>query len=1045
MKKKLYLGIPELINSQIFEDISASEADLKFVIVPDQFKLSMESHLAEKNGGGLMTIEVLSFSRLASRLVINQKLTPISQIGRNLLIMDLMRDLRSQLIFFGKNHSKYSFATRLGHLFSQMTEPIPRPERPNRLDAKISDINLIFEHYNRRIEGKYIDDERFIKLASGYCESTELLRDTDIFILHYNHMTENELALLGSISKNAKNTTIAIHHQNHPAFHYTQRLIDSLPSEFLDCQTHFYGEQCLSGARPSNPAQIADYLFAPRPKLIDPIKLVDPSPVRILCADSVHDEVCLVASEIVKLLLEGVSPTQIAVICPELDGYRLKIASTFPLYNLPFFIEEKMTLRNNPLREFLLAFMDFVINPTNIDPVLKLLKSGIFPAPDYQIKSFEIFCIENGVRFDTFRASDYSLYHGIINIFKDIKERFRARQYSVSDFFKKLYSLMQKDYELGGSDYSIYRRLKNHSNKKDGDQINSRIINEIYNDNEMGLKIWNAFTDVVDQIYALAEEGTKSLTDLREIIENATANLSFGNVPTGHDHIAVGRPNRARTHEREYQFVMGALDGSFPKVYSDHSIFTSMERDSLEVVRSFNNLRDLEEEKFDLYVTISSPKKQIIFSYPRDGDNSPSLILSSIEELFGLRAEMVHSPNISLARPDIALQNFAKIKEFNLEKWFQKNRKSEYQDLVRFKDFDVNLKKTRIKFAHIIEDSIRTSVTAVNKYANSPFVYFLESVLRLKEIRPYKVDHLFVGNLIHYGLEKYVLNQYLKGEPLSMEEYLKQAKLPTYLKKAEEIFIQIKEEEGNLFATVPNNKAIMKKLKKSLALAAMTVDYHILTGRFRPADCELEFNDFKLGKFIFKGKIDRYDIAEFEPNQKLFRIIDYKTGGKDFKMSSITGGSDIQLYVYSKYIEEYEGADLAGFYLFNTASNNYISESSDLELYHRNPLDGATAFSETVISASSGNSSSNTVLKSVSMNKVGKINMRSKNRFFTNDEESIDNRIITKKDIEKAVGDILEAVYNSMEEGRIDADSLVEPCQGKSYYNKYDCIYMGKV
>ena len=77
---------------------------------------------------------------------------------------------------------------------------------------------------------------------------------------------------------------------------------------------------------------------------------------------------------------------------------------------------------------------------------------------------------------------------------------------------------------------------------------------------------------------------------------------------------------------------------------------------------------------------------------------------------------------------------------------------------------------------------------------------------------------------------------------------------------------------------------------------------------FVPADFELSIGKGKEleplvleipggGRISVEGKIDRVDVME-KPSGKYIRVVDYKTGSKDFKLSDVLYGLNMQMLLY---------------------------------------------------------------------------------------------------------------------------------------------------
>ena len=113
------------------------------------------------------------------------------------------------------------------------------------------------------------------------------------------------------------------------------------------------------------------------------------------------------------------------------------------------------------------------------------------------------------------------------------------------------------------------------------------------------------------------------------------------------------------------------------------------------------------------------------------------------------------------------------------------------------------------------------------------------------------------------------------------------------------------------------------RLKRVVERAVWVIAEHIRLGDFNPVDYEVGFGEgekypsivleLKSGEKIYlQGRIDRVDELE-TPEGKYLRIIDYKSGFKDFRLSDVYYGLQIQLITYLNALwesgERYEGDD----------------------------------------------------------------------------------------------------------------------------------------
>ena len=164
------------------------------LIVPDQYTLQAERnaiyHLKVK---GLMDLEVLSFSRLAARVLGEtggSRRVPIDKHGRHMLLAKIMRTGGKPLVFGA--WAIHSFIDMANDLISEMKQHNSSPEELREiideidenslLSRKLKDIALIFEKYEEQIEDKYIDTEDHLNLFISKIGQSFLVKNAEFWI-----------------------------------------------------------------------------------------------------------------------------------------------------------------------------------------------------------------------------------------------------------------------------------------------------------------------------------------------------------------------------------------------------------------------------------------------------------------------------------------------------------------------------------------------------------------------------------------------------------------------------------------------------------------------------------------------------------------------------------------------------------------------------------------------------------------------------------------------------------------------------------------------
>ena len=201
-----------------------------------------------------------------------------------------------------------------------------------------------------------------------------------------------------------------------------------------------------------------------------------------------------------------------------------------------------------------------------------------------------------------------------------------------------------------------------------------------------------------------------------------------------------------------------------------------------------------------------------------------------------------------------------------------------------------------------LENNLVLSSTQVETYYSCALKFFLKYILKLKEIKKENFDSLKYGSLVHYVLEN-TLKKYTPEEILNFSDEV--------LKK---VILELLNDysKNNFSYLLKNNKKIENLLKRASNILFSTlkhVAHGLVNSEFLP-----KFFELKIGETLpslkinsgnnyleIVGKIDRIDVfknLENDGETNYLRIVDYKTGKKEFNFLDFFYGLNLQLLIY---------------------------------------------------------------------------------------------------------------------------------------------------
>ena len=204
------------------------------------------------------------------------------------------------------------------------------------------------------------------------------------------------------------------------------------------------------------------------------------------------------------------------------------------------------------------------------------------------------------------------------------------------------------------------------------------------------------------------------------------------------------------------------------------------------------------------------------------------------------------------------------------------------------------------KIASVLYGSIiQTSVSRLEKFAGCAYAHFLSYGLRIRERSEFSFESSDMGEVYHRALEEFssrIRDEGLGWDGMSEEDADKWV---------DEILDHLMGTYGDTILISNNrNIAMSGRLRRVIKRSVDTVRYQITGGEFVPVFFERMFSSKRNAQtgdrevaYRIIGKIDRMDVCE-QDGTKYLRIVDYKSGNKDFDLTALYHGLMMQLSVY---------------------------------------------------------------------------------------------------------------------------------------------------
>lgn len=689
---------------------------------------------------------------------------------------------------------------------------------------------------------------------------------------------------------------------------------------------------------------------------IEPLEIV-PENICVYNAVDMYDECEYVARKIKYLVIEkGYLYSDISVICHDTEPYKGILSEILEKYEIPYFSDEHADIDVKPVIRLVNSIFRCLIYDFDREDVLALLKSGLTEFSVEEISLFENYLFVWNVSGSAFKNefvqnpkgysekfSDYDkdVLAKVENLRKSIVEPLTAFKENAKDkngleISKLFYTLLE---ELKVPD--ALRRMYAEFEKSDDKAVGAEQI-----------RIWNMFMSVLDKTAAVI--GTKTMTIKRyyELLSLQISAMQLSDIPRTIDCVTITTAQRVRISKQKASFLIGCVDGIFPAIPHTSGIFSPFElkmlaMNEIELGDDFAALNNL--ETFMAYSCMTSASEYISVSFYSSDITGTSYQPSEIvlqctkvfknicvndkmdfdskkESMYALRpafdtiAEMIGKGK---KVPDSLLKVFSENPEYSAKLDSLINAKNK----VPLKIFD---KKNAEK---LFGKNLNISASQLEKFNLCRFSYFCNYGLNVRERLKAEINPMQYGTLVHYLLERF-FSEYSKEQYSSMSNDELFEIVNTYLLEYSVSYFGEEQTKSNSF------KYRLKTILDNVICLMKHIMLELSQSEFFVADCELKIGEdipsYTITlpdghKIAVCGSVDRVDIMQ-RNGVTYLRVIDYKTGTKQFKLSDILYGINLQMLLYLHSIEnsdsdKYGKVTPAGI-LYMPATVPYISADS---------------------------------------------------------------------------------------------------------------------
>lgn len=921
----------------LIADIAKQEADKSIIIVPEQFSFETERAMLSLLGNRKANnTEVLSFSRLAEKILEKCGKLPqktVDDAVRAILMSIAVESLQDKTVSFRKYIKNPALINDLVVFRRELKRCKISPEtllavsdtvRRDSFSLKLSELSEIYRCYDALVNDSFGDDTDYLDILSDILETEDFFSGKTVAVDGFSGFSAQEYSVLEKIMKTADDLYVT--------FCYDAEARNGKYEVFRNVHNEI---KTLTDI-----AKRAGVKIASRENLLPKEEYKAPelnfleknifgngggefaknaSAVTLIPCKNKKDECDTVSAEIRRLVrTENYRYRDIAVIERNEGSYKNDLAHSFRKYDIKCFFDSRQPISAQPLIVFIRALLDITVNGFSADSVFTLLKTGLYGFTTEEICEIEDYVFMWNIKSAAWKNEWTDNPDGFGTEFDESSENKLCELNSLRErIVAPILHLKNKIKNADGA--AVCKELFMFLRSTGVDENLKAIAAELKNngDSELSLEqdtVWKITTEIFDTLNFAVGNKTVSVSRFAELFDILVSTKDVGVIPNGIDEVIVGSADRIRASAPKAVFIVGANSGVFPGSASGGVLLSDKERTELiennvELISNieYNSVNEL----FIAYRALSLSTDKLYVSYSSfdsDGESLfPSEIVSEIKSLLPKCSVM---ENDTLRRIESEKSAFSvlagervngSVLGSSLYEYFKENGG---EDKIRMIDkickdtFALECRETAEK---LFGKNMFLTASRTEKYYTCPFEYFCQYGIKAKPKKPAQVDSAQAGTIIHYVLET-VLREYPKEKfTLLSKDGARKITSSIIDGYIEEQMSGTENKSAAFLRTIELIKERTFKIVLRLIEEFKNCD-------FTPVSFELNINidgeipAYKLmldgGNSInVVGKVDRVDSWQ-DGNNNYIRVIDYKTGFKDFKLSEVLEGINMQMLIY---------------------------------------------------------------------------------------------------------------------------------------------------
>ncbi|MDO5376743.1 MAG: PD-(D/E)XK nuclease family protein [Clostridia bacterium] len=956
---KIIMARPHRLLGEIIRRIGehARQGESVMLLVPSQYTLQAELEIMERlDISGSFLIDVLSPGRLQSRVFEyagQPARTAFDERGKRMVLSEIIEQEKERLTVYraAAEAGTAGFAAKVSALIADfkrsgktaeeigaMAETLPRESAAR---SKLADMARLYAAYEQRMAGELADAEDISQEMRRRLARSGVVQRQHVFVYGFDMITETFARELLAIDKESASLTLAVETDSNSAadgrlfapVNFSLARLEKLAKETgqeVERET-FDAER----KTPEDLRALEAGLYA----LAQPPYEKRPEHIELRAASGVRAEVHLAGARIRRMAADGADLSDMAVVYPKGSGYPPLLESILPMYGVRAYIAQKRPALAHPLCRFLLASLAVVSGGWRTADVVECAQSGFCPLTQEETERLAAYAEGVDLRGEAWKrpftyvpeedeetlAALESARRSVVSPLLAFSHALNAAR-TADDTVEAVISLLD---EVGAYDRLLAMREELMAA---GFAPEAEDCAQVYED----------LMETLDQLHTLLGGKRASADVAGRLLEEGLSALELSALPPADGAVICGEIGNVRTAEVETLFALGMNDAAGGP---ESTLLSLLEQEEAErATGAYLGMTPSERaamEQLDELKALGGARRRVIVSYALADETGRALregtAVQALRRLFpalsvtgGLaqqeQEEMLAAPAAALdvmaVRLGLAAEGKVELTERDRQAYAaiaQTESGREALQRVTRSLMTPPAKRLNASRARALYGRPVMSVSRLETFAQCPYKHFVHYGLAPQsELEP-GVDRAQLGTIYHEAVERFT-------RAVTAESGFPEIAGEICDRLMDEAIGPLMEEwSRSPLGSSRRGEAVARRVAKTARRAGRSIVAQFAGSRFTLMSTEMVFGqngvapialELADGSVVYlQGRIDRIDVLDDGGGTRSIRIVDYKSGAKQFDPTMAYWGIQLQLLLYlAAALAQLPGMRAAGFF-----------------------------------------------------------------------------------------------------------------------------------